>query len=313
MNLQNYKSNFSQKHLLTLQSYSKEEIMLIISLAQELKSKGKNTLDICKGKTLAMIFTKPSTRTRVSFEVGISQLGGRPMFLSSNDLQLGKSETIEDTAKVLSRMVDGIMIRTFLQSDVEALAENGTIPIINGLTDDFHPCQALADILTYYENKKTFTGKITFLGDGNNVANSLMLICSKLGLDFAIASPKNYEPTQKVINWALENAKVSGSKITISNDPIEAAKDADCIYADVFASMGQESEKAERLKIFKPYQVNDDIVSHAKPDYIFMHCLPAHRGEEVTSSIIDGAHSVVFDEAENRLHAQKAVLALLMG
>lgn len=313
MNLQNYKSNFSQKHLLTLQSYSKEEIMLIISLAQELKSKGKNTLDICKGKTLAMIFTKPSTRTRVSFEVGISQLGGRPMFLSSNDLQLGKSETIEDTAKVLSRMVDGIMIRTFLQSDVEALAENGTIPIINGLTDDFHPCQALADILTYYENKKTFTGKITFLGDGNNVANSLMLICSKLGLDFSIASPKNYEPTQKVINWALENAKVSGSKITISNDPIEAAKDADCIYADVFASMGQESEKAERLKIFKPYQVNDDIVSHAKPDYIFMHCLPAHRGEEVTSSIIDGAHSVVFDEAENRLHAQKAVLALLMG
>jgi len=266
------------------------------------------------GKTLAMIFAKSSTRTRVSFEVGITQLGGSALFLSTADIQLGRGEPISDTAQVLSRMVDGIMIRTFKQSDLEELAKHGSIPIINGLTDEFHPCQVLADLLTIYEKKSTLKGlKLAFVGDGNNMAHSLMIGCSKLGMDVAIASPDGYKPNPVYTAWSVANAEKHGSKVTICSDPLEACKDADVLYTDVWASMGQESEAEKRREAFKGFQINAECLSVAKKDAIFLHCLPAHRGEEVTSEVIDGKHSVVFDEAENRLHAQKAVMALLMG
>jgi len=261
-----------------------------------------------------MIFAKSSTRTRVSFEVGTSQLGGSALFLSTADIQLGRGEPISDTAQVLSRMVDGIMIRTFKQSDLEALAKHGSIPIINGLTDEFHPCQVLADLLTIYEKKGTLKGlKLAFVGDGNNMAHSLMIGCSKLGIDVAIASPDGYKPSPIYTAWSVANAEAHGSKVTICTDPLEACKDADVLYTDVWASMGQEGEAAERKKAFEGYQINAETLAVAKKDCIFLHCLPAHRGEEVTADVIDGKHSVVFDEAENRLHAQKAVMALLMG
>ena len=236
------------------------------------------------------------------------------MFLSSADIQLGRGETIADTARVLSRMIDGIMIRTFKQSDVEGLAEYGSIPVINGLTDDFHPCQALADMQTVYEHKGGFAGKkMCFIGDGNNVAHSLFIICAKLGMDMSIGCPQGFEPNADVMARVRDAAKKTGAKITVTNDKIEAVRDADVIYTDVWASMGQESEFEEKSKHFLPYQVNAELAAHAKPDYIFMHCLPAHRGEEVTEEVLESAHSVIFDEAENRLHAQKAVMALLMG
>ncbi len=262
---------------------------------------------------MALIFAKSSTRTRVSFEVGFHQLGGYPLFLSNNDTQLGRGEPIEDTARVLGRMVDGIMIRTYLQSDLETLAKYSGIPVINGLTDDFHPCQVLADLLTYYEHFQNFDGKLAFVGDGNNMAHSLLIGCSKLGLDVSIASPKDYQPDPKIVAWAKENAAKSGSNVLITDDPAEAVKNATCIYTDVWASMGQEEEQKQREKAFANYQVNNALAAHADKDFIFMHCLPAHRGEEVASEVCDGAHSVIFDEAENRLHAQKAVMALLMG
>ena len=318
MDLKNYKpkKKFNHKHLLNLQDYDKDDILQILSTALDLKDKQKKGIEhqLLKGKSLAMIFSKSSTRTRVSFEVGMYQLGGNPLFLSSNDIQLGRGECISDTAQVLSRMVDGIMIRTFLQSDVEGLAQYGTVPVINGLTDDFHPCQALADMLTIYEHKNQLEGlKFTFIGDGNNMAHSLLLACSKLGLDVAIGSPAGYEPNSKIVGWAKDNAAVSGSNVLITNDPVEAIQNADVVYTDVWASMGQEAQRTEKYKHFKNYQVNKELFSHAKADSIFLHCLPAHRGEEVTSDVIDSPQSVIFDEAENRLHAQKAVMALLMG
>lgn len=318
MNLFEYKAQypFSQKHLLTLQDWSEDEIYQCLALALKIKAMQMSGQEqtCLKGKTLAMIFAKSSTRTRVSFEVGASQLGGNALFLSTADIQLGRGEPISDTAQVLSRMVDGIMIRTFKQSDLEALARHGSIPIINGLTDEFHPCQVLADLLTIYEKKGTLKGlKLAFVGDGNNMAHSLMIGCSKLGMDVSIASPDGYKPNPIYTAWSVANAEKHGSKVTICTDPLEACKDADVLYTDVWASMGQESESAKRQKDFAGYQINADCLNVAKKDCIFLHCLPAHRGEEVTSEVIDGPHSVIFDEAENRLHAQKAVMALLMA
>lgn len=313
------KEEFGPKHLLTLQDYDKDDILQVLALAFGLKQDLKDGLGFpvgkgpCSGQTLAMIFTKSSTRTRVSFETGFYQLGGQAMFLSGNDIQLGRGEPLEDTARVLGRMVDGIMIRTFAHKDVEILAEYSGIPVINGLTDDFHPCQVLADLLTYYEHTGGLTGKWAFIGDGNNMAHSLLLGCSKLGLDIAIASPEAYLPRKDIVALAQQNAEVSGSKVLVTTDPAEAAEGANCLYTDVWASMGQEEEQKQREADFAAYQVNAELAKRAKPDYIFQHCLPAHRGEEVTADIIDGPHSVVFDEAENRLHAQKAVMALLMG
>ena len=318
MDLINYqaKKAFSQNHLLTLQDYSPDEIFQVLSLALRLKSEQKSGISqkqYCGGKVLALIFAKSSTRTRVSFEAGFYQLGGHPMFLSNNDTQLGRGEPIGDTAKVLGRMVDGIMIRTYKQSDVEALAKHSGIPVINGLTDDFHPCQVLADLQTYYEKFGSFQGKLAFVGDGNNMAHSLLIGCSKVGLDVAIASPKAYLPDPKIVAWAQENAAQSGSKVLVTTDPVEAVQGANCIYTDVWASMGQEEEQKKREAAFAGYQVNESLCSHAEADFAFMHCLPAHRGEEVSDAVCDGPHSIIFDEAENRLHAQKAVLALLMG
>lgn len=318
MDLLNYKANepFTQKHLLTLQDWSEDEIYQCLSLALKIKHLQKNgEAQTClSGKTLAMIFAKSSTRTRVSFEVGASQLGGSALFLSTADIQLGRGEPISDTAQVLSRMVDGIMIRTFKQSDLEELAKYGSVPIINGLTDEFHPCQVLADLLTIYEKKGTLKGlKLAFVGDGNNMAHSLMIGCSKLGMDVTIASPDGYKPNPVYTAWSVANAEKHGSKVTICSDPLQACKDADVLYTDVWASMGQESEAEKRREAFKDFQINTDCLAVAKKDSIFLHCLPAHRGEEVSADVIDGKHSVVFDEAENRLHAQKAVMALLMG
>ena len=305
----------NNKHLLTLHDWSSEEILDTLELAKQLKEEQKAgiTHHHLKGKTLGMIFSKSSTRTRVSFEVGMYQLGGSALFLSSNDIQLGRGESIYDTANVLSRFVDGIMIRTFKQSDVEDLAKYGSIPIINGLTDLVHPCQILADFQTVIEKKGKLKGlKMAFIGDGNNVAHSLLYGCAKVGMDIAVASPKGYECDAEVVKNAIEDAKATGAKITITNSPEEAIKDADAVYADTWVSMGQESDKEEKVKIFMPYQINKELFSLAKPDAIFLHCLPAYRGYEVTEDIIDGPNSVIFDEAENRLHAQKAVMVKLM-
>lgn len=317
MDLLNFKpqKKFGQKHLLTMCDYTKDEILEILSLSLKLKEMQKKgqTHRLLEGKTLAMIFTKSSTRTRVSFQTGIFQLGGQGLFLSGNDIQLGRGETIQDTARTLSRMVDGIMIRTFAQSDVEGLAEFGSVPVINGLTDDYHPCQALADIQTVYEHKGTLeNAKLAFVGDGNNVAHSLLIICAKLGMHVSVASPKGFEPDAGIVHQVLEFAKESGSIVEITNDPMEAVQNADAVYTDVWASMGQESQFEEKSKSFLSYQVNAGLMANAKKDAVFLHCLPAHRGEEVTADVIDGPKSVVWDEAENRLHAQKAVMVLLM-
>ncbi|WP_418791482.1 ornithine carbamoyltransferase [Phosphitispora sp. TUW77] len=304
------------KDLLALYLLTREEIWEILKLAQDLKIKQKNGVacPLLNGKTLGMIFTKSSTRTRVSFEAAMYQLGGYPLFLSGQELQLGRGETIADTAKVLSRYLDGIMIRTFAHSDVEELAKYADIPIINGLTDLNHPCQILADFQTIMEYKGGLKGlKLAYIGDGNNICHSLLNGCAKVGMNISAAVPGGYEPNPEIVKIAKADAEETGAVIEITDDPFKAVKDGDVIYTDVWASMGQEEEHAERLKIFKPYQVNAKLVSCAKPDYLFMHCLPAHRGEEVTAEVIDGPNSVVFDEAENRLHAQKAVLALTMG
>ncbi|NLM50701.1 MAG: ornithine carbamoyltransferase, partial [Clostridiaceae bacterium] len=286
-------------------------------LAEKLKDENKKGIrhdHLLRGKTLGMIFTKSSTRTRVSFEVGMVQLGGYPLFLSSQDIQLGRGETIYDTAKVLSRFLDGIMIRTFKQQDVEDLAKYGTIPVINGLTDLLHPCQILADLLTIYEYKKKLEGiNIAYVGDGNNVAHSLLYGAAKVGANIRIATPKGYECNDTVVQNAMEDAKKTGTIIDISHDPEKAVNGADVVYTDTWCSMGQEKEKEERVKVFKDYQVNKKLFSKAKDDAIFMHCLPAYRGYEVTEDVIDGPGSVIFDEAENRLHAQKAVMVLLMS
>jgi len=308
--------NMKGKHLAALHDLTIEEMQEIFKVSIDLKKKLKagEPTPVLKGKTLAMIFQKPSTRTRVSFEVGIFQLGGVGLYLGPNDLQLKRGETIPDTAQVLSRYVDGIMARVFAHQDILDLAKHSRVPVINGLSDLTHPCQVLADILTIIEHRgKNLKGmKLAYVGDGNNMAHSLMVGCVKMGMHVSVATPKGYEPNKMVAEWALDDAKPTGAKVEVTNDPVSAVKDADVVYTDVWASMGQESEHDARVKIFKPYQVNEALVAHAKKDYLFMHCLPAHRGEEVSAGVIDGPHSIIFDEAENRLHAQKGVMALVM-
>lgn len=298
------------KHLLKLQDLNKEEIIDILNLADQLKYENHNGIEhhLLKGKTLGMIFQKSSTRTRVSFETGMYQLGGQALFLSNRDLQIGRGEPVQDTARVLSRYLGGIMIRTFEQKEVEALAEYGSIPIINGLTDYCHPCQVLADLMTIREYKKSFEGlKFCFIGDGNNMANSLIVGAITMGMECAIACPEGYKPDPELIKWASENGK-----FTCSPNIYECAKDADILYTDVWASMGQEEEKAEREKVFKNYQINDKVVAFAKSDVIVLHCLPAHREEEITAKVFEAHANEIFDESENRLHAQKAVLVKLL-
>jgi len=303
------------KSLIEIHHLSLEEIYQIFDLSASLKQDrliGRKH-HVLEGKKLGMIFSKPSTRTRVSFEVGIYELGGTGLYFNQNDLQLKKSESVSDTAKVLSRYLDGIMIRTFDHQDVIDLAKYGSIPVINGLTDLHHPCQVLCDLFTVLEKRRTLRGlKLAYIGDGNNMAHSLLHGCSKVGMDIAIASPSGYTPADFVVKESQENAKYMGSKIEILEDPIAAVKNADIIYTDVWASMGQEQEAADRKKKFMKYQVNPELVKNAKEDYIFMHCLPAHRGDEVVDEVCDSPNSVIFDEAENRLHVQKAIMALVM-
>ncbi len=299
------------KHLLKLQDLSQNDIFDILNLADQLKYETKHGIEHhhLKGKTLGMIFQKSSTRTRVSFEVGMYQLGGQALFLSNRDLQIGRGEPIQDTARVLSRYLDGIMIRTFEQKEVEDLAEYGSIPIINGLTDYCHPCQVLADLMTIREYKMSFDGlKLCYIGDGNNMANSLIIGAIKMGMSCAIACPNDYKPDAEIIKWAKENGD-----FMCSEDILACAKDADIIYTDVWASMGQEEEKAEREKVFKNYQINDDVMNVAKPDAMVLHCLPAHREEEITAKVLEEHADEIFEEAENRIHAQKAVLVKLLG
>jgi len=290
----------------------KEDVEYILDLAGKIKA-GEMEEKPLEGKTLAMIFQKSSTRTRVSFDVGMYQLGGRAIFLSSNDLQMGRGEPILDTAKVLSRFVDGIMIRAIKHSDVEELAKYSDVPVISGLTDLEHPCQALADVLTIKEHFGTFENKkICFVGDGNNVCNSLLLIAPLLGMDMSVACPKGYEPNEEVLKTAQEFAKENNTEITVSDDIGIALENVDVVYTDVWVSMGDEAEEAQRKIDFAPFQVNADLMALANEGAIFMHCLPAIRGQEVTSEVIDGPQSVIYDEAENRMHAQKAVLYYYM-
>jgi len=303
------------RDFLGLVDYQPDEIRYLIDLAIELKRKQKSgeVYQPLKGKTLGMIFEKSSTRTRVSFEVGMFQLGGHGLFLSKNDIQMGRGETIRDTAQTLSRYLDGIIIRTFGHRNVVDLARSATIPVINALSDQSHPCQALADYQTILEHKGKLEGlKVAYIGDGNNMVHSLMIGASKLGIHFASASPEGYDPDPEQVKLAREFASQSGSKVDIVRDAREAVEGADIIYTDVWASMGFEAEQQERERAFKNYQVNEELAKHAKSDYLFMHCLPAHRGEEVSEGVIDGPHSIIFDEAENRLHAQKAVMAAIM-
>ncbi len=299
------------KHLLKLADLSREEILSVLNLADQLKYERKNGVDqssYLRGKKLGMIFQKSSTRTRVSFEVGMYELGGYPLFLSGRDLQIGRGEPVQDTARVLSRMLDAIMIRTFAQKEVEDLAAYGSIPVINGLTDYCHPCQVLADLMTIRECKGSFKGlKMCFVGDGNNMANSLMVGAVKMGMRFSIACPKGYEPDAALMDWAKQNGSFE-----MYEDPEAAAKDADVLYTDVWASMGQEEEQAIRAKAFARIHIDDAVMRAAKPDAMLLHCLPVHRGEEVTAEIFEAHAKEIFEEAENRLHAQKAVLVKVL-
>lgn len=300
------------KHLLKMLDLSKEEILDILNLADQLKYENKNGIEhhILKGKTLGMIFQKSSTRTRVSFETGMYQLGGQALFLSNRDLQIGRGEPVQDTARVLSRYLDGIMIRTFEQKEVEDLAKYGSIPIINGLTDFCHPCQVLADLMTIREFKGRFEGlKMCYIGDGNNMTNSLIVGGLKVGMEVSIACPKDYQPAAEV----LEFAKGYGDKFSMTDVPLEAAKDADVLFTDVWTSMGEEAETEKRKIAFKGYQINDDIMAVAKADAMVQHCLPAHREEEITEKVFEAHANEIFEEAENRLHAQKAVMVKVMG
>ena len=300
------------KHLLKMLDLSKEEILDILNLADQLKYENKNGIEhhILKGKTLGMIFQKSSTRTRVSFETGMYQLGGQALFLSNRDLQIGRGEPVQDTARVLSRYLDGIMIRTFEQKEVEDLAKYGSIPVINGLTDFCHPCQVLADLMTIREFKGRFEGlKMCYIGDGNNMANSLIVGGLKVGMEVSIACPKDYQPAAEV----LEFAKGYGDKFSMTDVPLEAAKDADVLFTDVWTSMGEEAETEKRKIAFKGYQINDDIMAVAKADAMVHHCLPAHREEEITEKVFEAHANEIFEEAENRLHAQKAVMVKVMG
>ena len=307
--------NLKGKDLLSLHEITTEDLYAILDLAADLKAKQKAGIEhhLLKGKTLGMIFEKSSTRTRVSFETGMYQLGGQALFLSKNDLQIGRGEPIRDTARVLSRYLDGIMIRTFKHSTLEELAEYASVPVINALTDLLHPCQVLADLLTIKEHIGQYKGKkLAYIGDGNNMAHSLLYGCTKVGMDVAIASPQGYKPDETVVKNDLAEAAVSGSVVTITDDVHEAAKGADVLYTDVWTSMGEEAEREQRLKDLAGYQINAALLAEANEGCIVMHCLPAHRGEEITEDVLEAQADVIFDEAENRLHAQKAVMALTM-
>jgi ornithine carbamoyltransferase len=303
------------KSLASLYDLTREEIEEVLKTSESLKFQLLRGQEhpLLKGKTLAMIFEKPSTRTRVSFEVGMWQLGGYALYLSATDLQLGRGETIADTTQTLSRYVNGIMARVFAHQTILDLVKYSRVPVINGLSDFSHPCQGLADLFTIYEKKGRLSGlRLAYVGDGNNVAHSLLYGCSKVGMNITLACPKEYEPNPEVISKAKEGGKRSGCKVEVTDDPKKAVREADIIYTDVWTSMGKEKEHEKRVKIFKPYQVNAKLVRGAKEDYLFMHCLPAHRGEEVTDEVADSKNSIIFDQAENRLHTQKALMALIM-
>lgn len=302
--------------LLTLQELSKRDLERVFELTKELRARVVvgDPPPVLSGKSVAMIFQRPSTRTRISFEVAIRQLGGHPIYLSWGELQLARGEAVEDTARVLSRYVDAVVARVSLHSHLEKLAEEASVPVINALSDRFHPCQVIADLFTMLEHKGYLEGlKVAYVGDGTNVCNTLLVGCTKMGIDISVACPKGYDPDSQAIEWARENAEETGAVVEILRDPAKAVEGADVVYTDTFVSMGLEAEREKRLKVFLPkYQVNLELMSKANPDAIFMHCLPAHRGEEVTDEVIDGPMSVVFDQAENRLHTQRALLALII-
>jgi ornithine carbamoyltransferase len=303
------------KDFLRVSDWAAEDLLSILDLADRLKIRQREGVEHrhLEGRTLGMIFQKPSTRTRVSFEVGMFQLGGAALYLAAGDLQLGRGETIKDTARVLSRYLDAIMIRTYAQSDVDELAEHADIPVINGLTDEFHPCQALADVMTIRERLGGFDDvRVAYLGDGNNVCHSLMVACGKLGMDFVAATPEGYSPDPAVVEWAREAAASSEGSVELVRDPRAAAGGADVLYTDVWTSMGQEEDHARRLRDLEGYRIDDALVSLASERAIVLHCLPAHYGEEITEEVLYGERSAVWDQAENRLHAQKALLALII-
>jgi ornithine carbamoyltransferase len=303
------------RDFLRVNDWEGDELVQVLDLADRLKARRRERVEhpLLPGRTLGMIFQKPSTRTRVSFEVGISQLGGSGLYLAAGDLQLGRGETIKDTALVLSRYLDAIMIRTFKQSDVDELAEHAEVPVINGLTDEFHPCQALADVMTIRERFETFEGiRVAYLGDGNNVCHSLMVACAKLGMDFVSATPEGYEPAEEVVAWARTAADASGGSVEVSNDPDAAANGADVLYTDVWTSMGQDEERERRLRDLAAFKIDEGALSLASERAVVMHCLPAHYGEEVAEDVLHGPRSAVWDQAENRLHAQKALMALVI-
>lgn len=304
------------KDLLSIHDLTSEEVERILTMAQKLKRMQKIGVphEYCKGKTLAMLFSKASTRTRISFETGFHQLGGHAIYLSDKDSQIGRGEPIRDTARVLSRMVDGIMVRTFAHASVVELAAYASIPVINGLTDLLHPCQALTDLLTIREHRKTFKGrKLVYVGDGNNMAHSLMYACAKVGMNMVCASPRGYQPDPVVVKQAQEDAALTGCTVTVEENIFKAAENADVLYADVWTSMGEEAERDVRMAALHEYQINSELLKVARDDALVMHCLPAHRGEEITEEVLEGPQSVVWDEAENRLHTQKAIMALLMS
>jgi ornithine carbamoyltransferase len=303
------------RDFLRVNDWAPDELLSVLDLADRLKARQREGIDHrhLEGKTLGMIFQKPSTRTRVSFEVGMFQLGGTALYLAAGDLQLGRGETIKDTARVLSRYLDGIMIRTFAQADVDELAENSDIPVVNGLTDEFHPCQALADVMTIRERLGGFEGvRVAYLGDGNNVCHSLMVACGKLGMDFVAATPEGYDPASEVVGWAREAARASGGSIELVREPRHAADGADVLYTDVWTSMGQEEERQRRVEDLEAYRIDSSMVGLASERAIVLHCLPAHYGEEITEDVLYSDRSAVWDQAENRLHAQKGLLALII-
>ena len=303
------------RHFLRVNDWAPDELLLALDLADRLKARQRERVPHrhLEGRSLGMIFQKPSTRTRVSFEVGIAQLGGTGLYLAAGDLQLGRGETIKDTATVLSRYLDGIMIRTFRQADVDALAAHADVPVINGLTDDFHPCQALADVMTIRERLGTLEGvRVAYLGDGNNVCHSLIVACAKLGADVVAATPAGYEPSQEVVGWARAAADAAGSTVELTTDPRAAASGADVLYTDVWTSMGQDEERERRLADLAGYGIDEGTVALASERAVVLHCLPAHYGEEIAEDVLYGPRSAVWDQAENRLHAQKALMALVI-
>ncbi|MEN3186519.1 MAG: ornithine carbamoyltransferase [Atribacterota bacterium] len=309
------KNRFRGKHFLDLADFSKEEILFILESAEDLKRRwilGENP-PVLRGKILALLFEKPSLRTRVSFEVAARQLGGESFYLGPQEVGLGKREAIKDVAQVLSRMVDGIVVRTFAHESILELAHYSTVPVINGLSDLHHPCQVLGDLLTVQEKKGNLGMKVCFVGDGNNVCHSWIVAAAVLGLHLTVSTPSRYRPKETIWNWAQEKGRESGAEIVYEENPKEAVRGAEVLYTDVWTSMGKEHEAEERISFFTPYQLNEELLGSASPEAIVMHCMPAHRGQEITDAVIDGVQSVVLDQAENRLHAQKALLALCLG